>query len=111
MYDTLRKLLRTDEFTVEEQFEILGRHPRHGAIPRFLFNSGVGHHLQEQAERHGWQEPLWSHQAQALNALGRGENVVLSTGTAFRQESCIPVDRVPQVAAKPWKPSARVLSA
>ncbi len=82
MYDTLRKLLRTDEFTVEEQFEILGRHPRHGAIPRFLFNSGVGHHLQEQAERHGWQEPLWSHQAQALNALGRGENVVLSTGTA-----------------------------
>ncbi len=82
MYQALRNLLRTDEFTVEEQFEIPGRQARYTAVPRFLFESRVGRHLREQAERHVWQGPLWDHQAQALEALGRGENVVLSTSTA-----------------------------
>ena len=82
MYQALRNLLRADEFTVEEQFEIPGRQARSTAVPRFLFESRVGQHLREQAERHGWHGPLWDHQAQALEALGRGENVVLSTSTA-----------------------------
>ena len=82
MYETLRDLLRGDEFSVVEQFEIPGRVARHAPIPRFLFNSRMGLHLDRQSKKAGWDGPLWAHQAQALEALGRGDNVVLSTGTA-----------------------------
>ena len=83
MYDTIQRLVTEGDFSVVEQFKIPGRSARHGAIPRFLFDSRVGLYLHRQFETaKGAGGPLWAHQAQALNMLGRGENVVVSTGTA-----------------------------
>ena len=78
MYNALRDILHGDEFSVVEQFELPGRDPRLGPIPRFLMDSRVGQYLSRLTK----DRPLWAHQAQALEALGRDENVVLSTGTA-----------------------------
>ena len=77
MYDALRNALHGDEFSVVERFEIPGRIPEYAPVPRFLFNSRVGLHLGRQLSRR-----LWAHQAQALDSLGRGDNVVVSTSTA-----------------------------
>ena len=77
MYDALRNALHGDEFSVVERFEIPGRSPEYAPVPRFLFNSRVGLHLGRQLNRR-----LWAHQAQALDSLGRGDNVVVSTSTA-----------------------------
>ena len=82
MYDTIRRVLGDKGFSVVEQFEIPGRAARHAPIPRFLFDSRLGLHLHRQAKKAKWNGPLWVHQAKALEALGRGDNVVLSTGTA-----------------------------
>ncbi len=78
MYETLRHLLYSNEFLVVERFEIPGQAARYAPIPRFLFDSGVGMHLEGRRQ----EETLWAHQAQSLEALGRGDNVVVSTGTA-----------------------------
>lgn len=78
MYNALRDILYGDEFSVVEQFEMPGRDPRYAKIPRFLIDSRVGQHLNRLTK----DRPLWAHQAQALEALGCDENVVLSTGTA-----------------------------
>ena len=78
MYETIKALLGETEFSVIESFEIPGRAARHELIPQFLFGSRVGAYL---AERFG-ESGMWMHQARALDALGRGENVVVSTGTA-----------------------------
>lgn len=60
-----------------------GRLARHGTIPRYLFDSRIGLHLHRQFKASGTRDgPLWAHQAQSLQVLGRGENVVVSTGTA-----------------------------
>ena len=77
MYETIRELLRSSEFSVIESFKIPERSARYAEIPRFLFNSSVGEYLNRQ-----YHSGLWSHQAQSLEALGNGENVVISTGTA-----------------------------
>lgn len=82
MYDALCKVLDSKEFSIVERFEIPEREAQFGQIPRFLFNSRIGLHLNSQAKENGWEEPLWVHQAQALESLGNGENVVVSTGTA-----------------------------
>lgn len=82
MYHALRHLLEEDEFTVVERFDLPGRPSRHGNIPRFLFDSRLGLYLHRMAKEENWPGALWSHQAQALTALGSGENVVVSTGTA-----------------------------
>ena len=82
MYNALRRRLRDNDFTVVEQFEIPGRSSRHAPIPRFLFNSRLGLHLHRTSKEAKWDGPLWVHQAKALEALGNGNNVVLSTGTA-----------------------------
>ena len=74
MYDTLRTLLTSADFPVVESLELPERPARYGPVPQFLSDSSVGALL-------GHQE-LWSHQAEALDALGCGENVVVSTGTA-----------------------------
>ena len=81
MYDALRNLLRDDEFSVIESFEIPEQPARFSSIPRFLFDSRVGQYL-DQEFRGPEGSRLWTHQAQALEALGRGENAVVSTGTA-----------------------------
>ena len=80
MFDTIQALLDGDEFSVVERFELPGRAARFGTIPRYLFDSRIGLHLHRQLKRDGSQ--LWVHQTEALEALGRGENVVVSTGTA-----------------------------
>ena len=82
MYDFLRDLLSRDEFPVVEQFVTPSRPACHAPIPRFLFNTRIGIHLDKVSKEAHWDGPLWTHQAQALDELGRGNNVVLSTGTA-----------------------------
>ena len=81
MYNALCKLLSGDEFSVIESFEIPEQSARFSATPRFLFNSRVGLCLDQQLSDSGGIR-LWAHQSQSLEALGRGENVVVSTGTA-----------------------------
>ncbi len=82
MYDALRKLLEGDQFRVLEQFRLPAKPSRYRDIPRFLFDSRLGLFLHQRAKKQRWPGALWSHQAIALEALGRGENVVVSTGTA-----------------------------
>ena len=83
MYDALRNALESDDFTVIESFETPGQPARYAAIPNFLFNSPIGRYLnQEFAQQATGNGALWQHQARALNALGSGDNVVISTGTA-----------------------------
>ena len=76
MYDALRAALAGSEFSVLESFELQDRPAQYAEIPPFLNESPVGAHLARQ------RSSLWSHQAHALEALHRGDNVVLSTGTA-----------------------------
>ena len=82
MYHALRHLLKGNQFSVVERFDLPGRSARHGDIPQFLFNSRLGLYLHRKAREENWPGALWSHQAEALAALGRGNNVVISTGTA-----------------------------
>ena len=83
MYDVIRQLLDEDTFSVVERFHLGGRAAQYGPIPRFLFDSRVGLHVHAQFKASATKNrPLWKHQTQALEALGRGENVVVSTGTA-----------------------------
>ena len=65
---------------VMEQFEIPGKKAKRVPVPEFLSNYLIGSHLSRQFG--GLENPLWSHQAQALNILEQGDNLVLSTGTA-----------------------------
>ena len=86
MYDALRNLLKGDDFSIVESFEIQGQPARYSAIPQFLFDSQsscVGLYLKQKFKhRVAGKAALWRHQVQALDALGRGDNVVISTGTA-----------------------------
>ena len=77
MYQAVRDLLAASEFSVVESFEIPGREARYAEIPPFLSSSPVGSYLTQK-----YPAGLWSHQAQAMEAIGRGENVVVSTATA-----------------------------
>ena len=83
MYETIRSLLSDTEFSVIESFEILGRSAQYSKIPQFLFDSEIGNYLSQEYREPGSKTPgLWAHQAQALEALGNSDNVVISTGTA-----------------------------
>ena len=77
MYEAMRSILREGAFPVVESFDIPARPARHAPIPAFLFESPVGPYLRQLGEA-----GMWAHQALALEMLGRGENVVVSTGTA-----------------------------
>ena len=77
MYKTIHNLLSQSEFSVVESFEIPGQPARFAKIPRFLFDSAVGPYLEQQ-----FNSGLWTHQSESLEALGSGQNVVVSTGTA-----------------------------
>ncbi len=83
MYDALRSLIDNEELTVVEHFELPGRSAKYAKIPQFLFDSKIGPYLDHSLkESSGEKSLLWLHQAQALDALGRNDNVVVSTGTA-----------------------------
>ena len=77
MYQTIQNLLDSSSFSVVESFEVEGRPARFAAIPNFLLDSQVGEYLSKEFE-----SGLWKHQGEALELLGRGHNVVISTGTA-----------------------------
>ncbi len=77
MYDTIRSILHGTEFPVVESFVVEPRPARYGKIPQFLFSSPVGDLLDQR-----YPGGLWAHQASALEALGKGDNLVISTGTA-----------------------------
>ena len=80
MFDATLDLLSGGDFAVVERFDLPERPARHAPLPRFLFDSGVGRCLNRGLETLGGKP--WLHQAEAIEALGRGENVVVSTGTA-----------------------------
>ena len=77
MYEAVRELLAGSEFSVVESFAIQGREARYTEIPRFLSSPPVGSYI---AGR--YPAGLWSHQGEAIEAVGRKENVVISTATA-----------------------------
>ena len=79
MFDALRELLAGDTLSIVERFVLPGRPAQHSQVPRFLRDSRVGWHLNRILTSDG---QLWSHQTDALECLGRGENLVVSTGTA-----------------------------
>lgn len=76
MYDALLDTLMRNSESVKECFNIPEQSARFDTIPPFLSESRMGVYLDRQFGR------LWTHQAQALTALGNGMNVVISTGTA-----------------------------
>ena len=80
MFDAVRDLLSGGDFTIVERFDLPERPARYAPLPRFLLDSRVGFHVNSVLKALGGQP--WLHQAEAIEALGRGENVVVSTGTA-----------------------------
>lgn len=82
MFEVLRDILDSGDFSVIERFDLPERPARYAPIPQFLSASPVGRYLDRQSRDRQQQGALWSHQSQALEALGRKENVVVSTGTA-----------------------------
>jgi len=83
MYKALNDILRGNEFETVERFEIPGRSAKFAETPRFLFDSRIGVYLSRLSKQtRSTESGLWAHQAHALDMLGRGENVVISTGTA-----------------------------
>jgi len=83
MYAAIRNLIDSDEFSVVEAFEVPERAARFQVIPAYLFDSELGDYLKQSFNDSGEERSgLWTHQADAMEALGRGDNVVVSTGTA-----------------------------
>lgn len=80
IFEALNKLLIDDTVSTVERFDLIGRSACHRPIPRFLRDSRVGWHLNRSFKKSDGK--LWSHQARALEILGSGENLVVSTGTA-----------------------------
>ena len=77
MYETIQGILENPEFSVIEKLMIPGQDARYAKIPRFLFDSPVGAYLDQH-----FPNGLYLHQTEALEALGKGNNVVTSTSTA-----------------------------
>ncbi len=83
MYRAVQNLINDGHLPVVEQFKLPAREASYASIPRFLFDSRMGMFLHKQfKEGDTGSARLWSHQARALDMLGNGENVVVSTGTA-----------------------------
>lgn len=83
MHQIARDILQDGGFTVVDSIEIPGRPAEFARVPRFLFDSRIGIHLGRRSPGAGSEASgLWAHQVRALEALGRGENLVISTGTA-----------------------------
>lgn len=82
MYEALKTLLDSGKLSVIERFDVPGKPARYSDIPKFLFDSRIGIHLLEYLNSIGGKKQLWKHQATALEALGKGGNVIVSTGSA-----------------------------
>ena len=79
MFNILNNLLLYGGYTVAESFTIPPCDPCYRPIPKFLFDSRLGLHLHNSNFGNAG---LWNHQALALEKIGQGKNVVVSTGTA-----------------------------
>lgn len=79
MFKVLSQLLDEGDYTIDESFTISPQKACYRPIPRFLFDSNLGMHL---SECEFYKAGLWKHQALALEKIGQGKNVVVSTGTA-----------------------------
>ena len=77
MYEAIRSILDSKDFSVIETFNITSSPASYAEIPAFLDGTVLGSHLNQ-----NYPSGLWSHQSKALEMLGRGDNVVISTGTA-----------------------------
>ena len=53
-------------------------------------------------------QPLWAHQAAAIDAIRRGENVVVATGTASGKSRCFQIP-IAEAVADPVKPGTALL--
>ena len=90
MYETLRDLLYSNEFSVVERFEIPEQAARYAPIPRFLFDSGVGMHLKGRRQ----EETLWGIRLNRSKHSGTG-TMPWCPPARVRQESRVPVARLP----------------
>jgi DEAD/DEAH box helicase domain-containing protein len=79
MEQALDRVLAGQDYSIVEEFALPPRAARFREIPAFLADSSVGAGLAGLAGRFGG---LWSHQTLALERIGDGANVVVSTGTA-----------------------------
>ncbi len=79
MYNTLKELISFAGYSIAEFFNLPSRKAHYRPIPDYLFESLVGNFLNDIVVG---QAGLWNHQALALEILGQGNNVVVSTGTA-----------------------------
>ncbi len=79
MYDALTNLLKSGAYSVVESFDLTPRSAVFRPVPRLLFGSAVGRYLEAGV---GSPDGLWRHQAEAIELLGIGHNVVIPTGTA-----------------------------
>ena len=77
MYETIQQVIQGGDFSVMESFVIPGRPARYDEVPQVLAGSLVGDYLNQQ-----YPAGLWTHQSKALESLGDGDNIVISTGTA-----------------------------
>ncbi len=77
MFETMHRLLQDGDLSVIESFELPGKESQPSPVPGYLVDTPVGDLLTQR-----YSSGLWAHQAKALESLGRGDNVVISTGTA-----------------------------
>ncbi len=77
--DTFMSELRGDDFSVVEQIRLRGRPERRAPIPPSYSQGPVGAWLRNDPRL---AKGLWIHQSAALEAINKGHNVVLATGTA-----------------------------
>lgn len=80
MIHTLKQILASNDYRIRESFTLPSRPAAHLPIPGFLNSSGVMDTLAQSLG--GADAQLWRHQALALEAFGKGQNVVVATGTA-----------------------------
>jgi DEAD/DEAH box helicase domain-containing protein len=79
MFNSLEEIIKKDDYSIVEDFYLPERKARYRQIPKYLFDSRVGLSVNKIVKESGG---LWNHQSLALEKLGNGANVVVSTGTA-----------------------------
>ena len=105
MYEAIRSILNSKDFSVTEAFAIESSPARYAEIPAFLGDGPLGAYL----SRH-YPSGLWSHQAKALEMLGSGDNIVISTGTASGKSLVFQSFALHKVVQSPFQPGRRILS-